>query len=212
MASLAWQSNKENAWYTPYANRAADLGLMSGVGEHRFAPLNYTSRAMLVQILYAQAGKPEVEGENPFTDVGEDQWYADAVQWAYENGVTGGTSKTTFSPNKNVTREEIAVFLYAYCGRPEADGDLSAFQDEDEVHGWAVPGVTWATQNGVISGAAYNDGTLLLMPRKMASRAEAATMMVGFYDWVTGDSGETEEPEETEETEAGGEEELTPAE
>ena len=176
----------ENAWYTPYANEAADLCLMSGMGEHRFQPMSTTNRAMFVQILYAMEGKPAVGTGHPFTDVEAGKWYADAVQWAYENTVTGGTSDTTFSPNINVTREQIAVFLYAYYGRPEVTGDLSGFVDGDKVSTWAVDAVIWATQNGIITGALNEDGSLSLNPRKEATRAETATMMVGFYHMVNG--------------------------
>ncbi len=174
----------EDAWYTVYANRAADLGLMNGVGNNRFDPMGTTNRAMFVQILYAMEGKPTVGIGNPFTDVPDSQWYADAVQWAYEESVTEGTSATTFSPNANVTREQIAVFLYAYYGRPEVTGDLSGFTDAEKVDIWAVNAVLWATQNGIISGVRNSDGSLSLNPLGQATRAETATMMVGFYDLV----------------------------
>ena len=85
-----------------------------------------------------------------------------------------------------MTREQIAVFLYAYYGRPEVTGDLSGFVDGDKVSTWAVDAVIWATQNGIITGALNEDGSLSLNPRKEATRAETATMMVGFYHMVNG--------------------------
>ena len=170
---------KSTDWFYPYVTEAAERGLMSGTGDNQFDPYGTTTRAMFVQILYAMAGKPEVTIDNPFTDVPESQWYAKAVQWAYENGVTGGTGDHTFSPNANVTREQIAVFLYAYAGKPAVSGSLSSFADASKVSGWAKNAVIWATQNKVISGSSEG-GKLYLNPQKNATRAETATMMVGF--------------------------------
>ncbi len=186
--TLDWSSRfvdlPANAWYTVYALQAADLGLMGGVGNNLFAPADTTTRAMFVQILYAMEGKPSVGTANPFTDAPSNQWYADAVQWAYEESVTGGTSSTTFSPNQNVTREQVAVFLYAYYGRPEVTGDLSGFTDAGQVDSWAVEAMLWATQNGIMDGYLNGDGTWSLNPRGNANRAETATMMVAFYNLV----------------------------
>lgn len=181
--SMTFTDVKSTDWFYPYVTEAAERGLMSGTGDNQFSPYGTTTRAMFVQILYAMAGKPEVTIDNPFTDVPETAWYAKAVQWAYESGVTGGTSETTFSPNANVTREQIAVFLYAYAGKPEVSGSLSSFADASKVSVWAKNAVIWATQNKIISGSSEG-GKLYLNPLKNATRAETATMMVGFAKFM----------------------------
>ena len=105
---------------------------MNGSSATTFSPSVKTNRAMIVQMLYNLEGKPAVDkSNNPFTDV-PDTWYTDAVLWAYQSGVTTGTSATTFSPDALVTREQVAVFLYRYMrDYKKADmgegADLSAF-------------------------------------------------------------------------------------
>lgn len=169
------------AWYYSYCMKAAELGLMSGVGNGRFDPDGTASRAMFVQILYSMAGKPEVSVRNPFADVPNNEWFTNAVLWAYENGITGGTSPTTFDPHQNVTREQLVLFLYSYCGKPEVTGDLSQYVDADTVDSWAVNAMIWATQKGLIAGYQEPGGTYL-HPLFNATRAQTATIMTGFHD------------------------------
>ena len=69
------------------------------------------TRAMLVTILYRQAGSPKVTGDNPFEDVAPGKYYTDAVIWAFQNGIVNGTTPTTFEPEEPVTREQIATIL-----------------------------------------------------------------------------------------------------
>ncbi len=165
-------------WYAPYVEQAYQLGVMTGTSETTFDPKGTTTRAAFVQSLYAMEGKPAVSGVTPFKDLTDD-WYQDAVLWAYQNKVTSGMSDTAFAPDTSVTREQIAVFLYAYAGRPAVSGDLSQFPDAGKVSSWARTAMIWAVQNGIISGSA-NDGKVYLYPRNTATRAETATMMVGF--------------------------------
>ena len=183
-AAVTFKDVNSTDWFYPYVTEAAERGLMSGIGDNQFDPYGTTTRAMFVQILYAMAGKPEVSINNPFSDVPQNEWYAKAVQWAYENGVTGGTGDHTFSPNANVTREQIAVFLYAYAGKPAVSGDLSGFADAAKVSGWAKKPMIWATKNGIISGSSEG-GKLYLNPLKNATRAETATMMVAFDNFYS---------------------------
>ena len=88
--------------------------------------------------------------ENPFVDVAEDSWYINYVLWAVENGVTTGTSDTTFSPDQNVTRAQAVTFLYAAAGKPEVTG-TNPFVDVAETD-WFYDAVLWASQTGVTSG------------------------------------------------------------
>ena len=74
---------------------------------------------MVAQILYAQAGSPSVSGEQAFRDVEPGKWYYNAVQWVKQQGIVGGVGDGKFAPNDKVTREQLAVMLYAAQGRPE---------------------------------------------------------------------------------------------
>lgn len=169
-----------NAWYIPYVQYAYDNGLMSGTSDTTFEPNSPLTRAMVAQILYAHAGKPEVTGASPFTDVANSKaWYYNAVVWANQNGIVNGYDDNTFRPMTNVTREQLAVMLYAHEGKPEATGSLSGFADAGQVHSWAEKAMLWANQNGIISGSESN-GKRYLKPQGNATRAEAATMLTQY--------------------------------
>lgn len=166
-------------WFVQYVQYAHDKGLMNGVGDYRFAPNENLTRAQIAQILYAQAGSPEVSGEMAFKDVTADKWYYKAVLWASQNGITGGYEDGTFRPNSNITREQLARMLYAHAGTPAVSGDLSGFADGNQVSGWAKDAVIWATSNHIINGVKINNA-LHISPKGNATRAEAATMMKNY--------------------------------
>lgn len=117
-------------------------GLMSGVGNGRFDPKGTTTRAQAVQVLYELSGAPKVSGKTPFTDLTHG-WYQSAVLWAYQTGVTAGTSRTTFSPDDPVTREQLAMLLMEYADRilklrhTWTPANLNDFPDGGYVAGWA---------------------------------------------------------------------------
>ena len=167
-------------WFTSDVIYVTLTGLMNGTGDG-FSPNNNINRAQLVTVLYRMAGEPEVTGENPFTDVPDGQWYTDAVLWAAENGITDGTSETTFSPNNPLTREQMATFFYRFADfeteEPiEVTGDLSGYTDADLVADYAVDAMTWAVGEGVISGIGNNT----LAPDNTASRAQMATVLTRY--------------------------------
>ena len=103
-------------WSYPGIAFCVKTGLMSGTDAHTFAPKGVTTRAQIVQILYNLAGKPAVAGTTPFTDLTND-WYQNAILWAYQTGVVAGTSATTFDPESPVTREQVATILQGFCTR-----------------------------------------------------------------------------------------------
>ena len=160
------------------------MGYMSGMDTHVFAPRGVTTRAQLVQILYNFVGGPEVSGETPFADLTAN-WYKDAVLWAYQTGVTSGTSETTFSPNDPVTREQVAVLLYKFAdkvlevGGAETPADLSRFPDGDQVSSWAREAMADAVALGIINGTKVDD-QVFLAPQGSATRDQIATMFEGF--------------------------------
>ena len=159
-------------------------GLMSGIGNDLFGPKLTTTRAQIVQILYNLEGEPKVSGKTPFTDLTQD-WYQDAVLWAYQTGVVAGTSSTTFEPDLPVTREQIAVILMEYMTRvlklerTWTPADLSIFPDADSVSDWAKDAMADAVGLGLISGAS-NGGQTYLEPQGSATREQVATILMEF--------------------------------
>ena len=158
--------------------------LMSGIGNDLFGPKLTTTRAQIVQILYNLEGEPKVSGKTPFTDLTND-WYQDAVLWAYQTGVVAGTSSTTFEPDLPVTREQIAVILMEYMTRvlklerTWTPADLSTFPDAGSVSDWAKDALADAVALGLISGAS-NGGQTYLEPQGSATREQVATILMEF--------------------------------
>ena len=158
--------------------------LMSGIGNDLFGPKLTTTRAQIVQILYNLEGEPKVSGTTPFTDLTQD-WYQDAILWAYQTGVVAGTSSTTFEPDLPVTREQIAVILMEYMTRvlklerTWTPADLSIFPDADSVSDWAKDAMADAVGLGLISGAS-NGGQTYLEPQGSATREQVATILMEF--------------------------------
>ena len=172
-------------WAYPGIQYCVTHKLMSGTGGDKFAPTMTTTRAQIVQILYNLEGEPKVSGTTPFTDLTQD-WYQDAVLWAYQTGVVAGTGDgTTFDPGLPVTREQIAVILMEYTDRilnikrTWTPADLSGFPDADSVSGWAKDAMADAVALGLISGAS-NGGQTYLEPQGSATREQVATILMEF--------------------------------
>lgn len=174
----------EGNWAHAGIDYCVASGLMSGVGGNLFAPKMTTTRAQIVQILYNLEGEPKVSGTMPFTDLTQN-WYKDAVLWAYQTGVVSGTSATTFAPDLPVTREQIAVILMGYAEkvlgvtRTWTPADLSVYPDASSVSDWAKDALAGAVTLGLISGAS-NDGQTLLNPQGSATREQVATILMAF--------------------------------
>ena len=174
----------EDNWAHAGIDYCVANGLMSGIGDNLFAPKMTTTRAQIVQILYNLEGEPKVSGTMPFTDLTQN-WYKDAVLWAYQTGVVSGTSATTFAPDLPVTREQIAVILMGYAEkvlgvtRTWTPADLSTFPDAGSVSGWAKDALADAVALGLISGAS-NGGVTYLNPKGSATREQVATILMEF--------------------------------
>ena len=186
---LPFTDVKAGTWYYMPVLYAYYNGLMSGVSSSKFSPTVTMTRAMLVQVLYNLAGSPsESYG---FRDVPENAWYADAVNWAANNGIVAGTSETTFSPNANITREQVATILYRFAsklGPVEASADaLQGFRDADKVSDFAVEAMRWAVTKGLIQGTASNR----LSPKGNATRAEVAAILQRFVTLLLTETPQT---------------------
>ena len=129
---------------------AAENSITGGVDTTHFAPDAACTRAQIVTFLWRAAGSPEPKGESSFTDVSADAYYAKAVAWAVEQGITGGVGGNTFAPDATCTRAQAVTFLYRAAGSP-AVSSSSAFSDvgADDYYANAV---AWAAANGITGG------------------------------------------------------------
>lgn len=166
-------------WYKDAVSYSYYQHLFKGVSGTEFAPDATMNRAMVVTVLYRLAGSPAVTNPSTFTDLTAD-WYKDAVAWAQDKGITNGTSETTFSPDKAVTRQEFVTLLANYSkiviGEDTASTtDLSGYTDASEVASWATDSMKWAVGCGLIQGIKGDAGTAL-DPAGNATRAQAAVI------------------------------------
>ena len=130
---------------------AAKNAVTDGVDPVHFNPTGITNRAQMVTFLWKLAGRPEPTiSECPFTDVKEGSYYYKAVLWAYENGVTDGTSETTFEPEKNMSRAEAVTFLWKYEGRPYVDYYMEMTDVNEEAY--YAEAVRWALAEKITKG------------------------------------------------------------
>ena len=180
---------------TDWAHEGLDYciyhGYIAGTSASTVAPNGVCTRAQLVSILYRVQGEPTtVKGYElsklraPFNDVPRGQWYTDAIWWAKLMGVVAGTSATTFDPEGEITREQLAVILYNYTkqfapGSLTATGSLAGFPDAASVSSWARTEMAWAVGNGLISGTG-SGSVAYLTPQGSATRAQVAAILMRF--------------------------------
>jgi hypothetical protein len=175
--SLAFTDLNTHLWYHACVDFVLNVDLMEGMSDATFQPTGTLTRAMLVQVLYNEAGRPEVTAqESPFTDVSLDAWYAEAIIWGESTGVIEGYGDGTFGPEDYVTREQMAAMFWRYEGRQQPTQETLDFTDAADVSGWAMEALLWANESGIITG--MGDGTLA--PRATATRAQAAQVLMNY--------------------------------
>ena len=140
----------KDSYYYDAVKWAAETGVTTGVGDGLFAPEWVCTRGQIVTFLWRASGSPAPKAtELPFTDVAADAYYAQAVLWAVENGITNGTSETTFSPDQTCTRAHAVAFLYRMSGSPAAAGSTFSDVAADAYYSTAV---AWAVEKGITNG------------------------------------------------------------
>ncbi|SBW04891.1 exported hypothetical protein [uncultured Eubacteriales bacterium] len=171
---------RSGAWYYDAVKYAIQNGLFTGTTTTTFGPEADMSRAMLVTVLYRLEGKPAVTAGATFTDVGNGQWYTDAVRWANATGIITGYGSGMFGTNDSVTREQLAAILYRYADYRGYDttgaDDLSAYSDASGVSPYARSAMEWAVDAGLITSTTTGG----LLPGDSASRAQVATILMRF--------------------------------
>lgn len=173
----------ETDWFYNDVLFVYEEGLFAGTSDTTFSPNASMTRAMLVTVLYRLEGQPAVNGRSGFSDVQYNGYYEDAVTWAADNGIVNGTSTTTFSPNANVTREQMAAILYRYAQHKKyntaASSGLNGFTDHASVSGYAAASLEWAVAEKLVNGSAGK-----LMPTGNATRAQVAAILHRFVENV----------------------------
>ena len=171
-----------NAWYYDAVEYVYDNDLFEGMSAYIFGPNEPMNRGMLVTVLYRLEGEPRVNGDNNFSDVGDNLWYSDAVVWANSHGIVEGYNGS-FRPLDNISREEMAAVIYRYAVYKGLDvvtleENLGGFVDGSEVSDWAVQSMNWAVGQGVLHGKGANN----LDPQGIATRAEVAQILMNYLE------------------------------
>ena len=160
-----------NAYYADAVEWAVSKGITSGTSANTFNPDASCTRAQMVTFLWRANGSPKADGATPFTDVSADAYYYDAVLWAVEQGITSGTSATTFSPDATVNRGQTVTFLWRANGSPMVDYAMS-FTDVD-ANAYYAGAVRWAVSEGITSGTSGNS----FSPNADCTRAQIVTFL-----------------------------------
>ena len=164
-----------SAYYYEAVKWAQEKDITGGIGNGLFGPNQPCTRAQIVTFLWRAAGSPEPKSMSSFSDVSADSYYAKAVAWAVENGITTGTGDGKFSPDATCTCEQAVAFLYRASGSPAVSGG-SAFSDV-AANAYYADAVAWAEKNGVTGGI----GGGLFGSGNTCTRAQIVTFLYRAY-------------------------------
>ena len=169
--SIGFVDVPADAYYADAVAWAVENGVTAGTSANTFSPDASCTRAQMVTFLWRVAGYPAPKAEsNPFSDLNPSAYYYDAVLWAVENGITVGTSATTFSPDAVLTRGQTVTFLYRAAGSPAASGNSFADVPADAYYANAV---AWAVSKGVTVGT----GATTFSPDADCTRGQIVTFL-----------------------------------
>ena len=165
----------DTAYYAEAVNWAVAKKITEGVGNKLFGSNDPCTRAQIVTFLWRAAGSPGPKTMSGFSDVPADSYYAKAVAWAVENGITGGTGDGKFSPDATCTRAQAVTFLYRASGAPAVSGN-AAFSDV-ATNAYYAAAVKWAEKNGITGGI----GGGLFGSDNNCTRAQIVTFLYRSY-------------------------------
>ncbi len=164
-----------NDYFYDAVKWAADKNITGGVSSSLFAPADGCTRAQIVTFLWRTEGSPEPKALNSFDDVPADAYYAKAVAWAVENGITVGTTATTFSPDAICTRAHGVAFLYRAAKAAAPSGE-PVFTDVS-ANAYYADAVKWATEKGITKGISDT----LFGPNNTCTRAQIVIFLYRLY-------------------------------
>ena len=172
---------KVSDWHYESVKYVYQNNLMHGT-EKGFEPESKMTRAMLVTVLYRMENPENTTKQSAFADVNTEDWYAEAVAWAAEAGIVTGVSDGVFAPEKDVTREQMAVIIYRYAQLKGYDvktqAELTDYADVNDISRWAAEALKWANGTQLINGT--SDSTI--SPKETATRAQVATILMRFCE------------------------------
>jgi hypothetical protein len=175
----------EGDWFYEYVKYVYTHGLISGMTANTYGPQTALTRGMIVTILYNHAGMPNVTGiANPFSDVADNKYYANAVKWAYENNIVSGYGNNLFGPEDNVTRQDLTVILNSYAAFAGiVISEVRAyhgFSDDADIANYAKEAIERFFKAMIINGKGENT----FDPTGEAARAEVAAMLMEMLEQV----------------------------
>ncbi|MDD4843939.1 MAG: S-layer homology domain-containing protein [Anaerotignum sp.] len=183
--SNPFQDVPEGSWYHSAVEFVCTNNLFHGTSENAFSPKSPMTRAMLVSVLGRLSGNT-AGYSNAFSDVAEGSWYEQSAAWAAANGIVSGTGSDCFSPENNITREQLAVILYNYAKYKgydvsiEENANTLPFGDASYISNYAYQALQWAYAAGIIHGDEMGN----LNPQGFATRAEGATILERFVETI----------------------------
>lgn len=204
---LPFKDVKKTSWYYEDVKEVYISGLMKGMSDDEFGPNVSTDRAMTVAMLYRLEGSPKVDGKIEYSDIKAGKWYTDAVIWASQNGIAAGYPDGTFKPGKEISRQELAQFIYKYA-QYKGHGFVGMwyfplnFEDIKQLGSWADEAMHWCVMHGLITGMENN----MLAPKAPCTRAQLAAVFNRLSNIDLSPVEKVEEPEEKPEEEKPAEE------
>ena len=170
---ILFEDVKDTAYYAAAVQWAVKNGITTGTSATTFSPDQVCTRAQIVTLLWRAAGSPApVSGQTPFEDVRTDAYYYKAVKWAVENGITSGTSTTTFAPDLVCTRAQIATFLWRAQNASKVENAEMIFNDVS-ASAYYYDAVLWAIENGITNGTSATT----FSPDQACTRAQCVTFL-----------------------------------
>ena len=178
-------------WAREYVDAAAAAGWVAGVGNGLFAPDDALTRGMFVTMLARLAGVNQADyPDSRFSDVEASAWYAPSVSWAASEGIVSGVGDGKFEPNRNITRQEMAVIMAGYLAwkgidtTPGTEASAYNIADLDDIAPWALKSVCFCYEKGLLTGRGTS-----FAPLANATRAEACVVLCGLHDFLTASGG-----------------------
>ena len=193
-ASNPFKDVQDSDWFFDPVIWAVANEITQGTSSTTFSPSEGCTRGQVVTFLWRFAGQPTVDDSSIFTDVTENEYYADAVSWAVQNEITQGVGNNRFNPNATCTRGQIVTFLWRYVDKPFTTTN-SGFSDVKSSQYYAKP-ITWAVQNGITQGVGDNK----FAPDDTCTRGQIVTFLYRAKDLITGSNLSDEEIEQEIET------------
>ncbi|WP_409968981.1 InlB B-repeat-containing protein [Bengtsoniella intestinalis] len=169
--TISFSDVSTTAYYYDAVVWAVENGITAGYADGTFRPTATCTRAQAVTFLWRAAGEPQATIDNPFADLDADSYYYEAVLWAVSEGITAGTTATTFSPNEDCSRGQIVTFLYRAADEPEV-AISSGFTDVD-TDSYCYNAVLWTVENGITNGTTE----ITFSPNSLCNRGQIVTFL-----------------------------------